>query len=494
MSIEILKNQKGVLDIPEGITELSDDFALVFDWMPEIKRSYTFREIKIPSSVKKINRICLTEYDPYNVPVRRFKKILVAEDNPYYADIDGVLFSKDLTRLLCYPCGKIGQNYNVPDTVKIIEKYAFENNVNLRKIVLPNSLKRIEKYAFFMCENLSSVNLPEGLEYIGNECFACSLQINRLIIPNNIKQIATSLFSQGSIIWLQNSQIEFEFDYVMTEYLDMPYDGPAIISNGSEEIIDFAESYYYNHFENCYEDKTGIIWADNGKTLVCFPSEWSFDEYELPEKVEKVYVGAFKGTSLKRFNSNHTIIIIGRTEDEPRHYEQMSGQHFHLSNNVIFCDDNKEKNNNIIYEIIQKEINIEQKDKYVFISYSSKNQQMADSIRHLLIENEISCWMAPYDIPAGSKYAYVINDALEKCSCLLLLLTNASQMSQFVEREIERAITYNKPIIPMQLEDLKLNSGFKFYIGNSQIIAVPEIRADAPEFIRVLSGIKKFIN
>lgn len=31
----------------------------------------------------------------------------------------------------------------------------------------------------------------------------------------------------------------------------------------------------------------------------------------------------------------------------------------------------------------------------------------------------------------------------------------------------------------MQLEDLELNSGFKFYIGNSQIIAVPEIRADA---------------
>lgn len=133
------------------------------------------------------------------------------------------------------------------------------------------------------------------------------------------------------------------------------------------------------------------------------------------------------------------------------------------------------------------------REKYVFVSYSSKNQQMADSVRLMLIEKSIPCWMAPYDIPAGSKYAFVINDALENCSCLVLLLTNASQESQFVEREIERAITYKKPIIPMQLEDLQLNSGFKFYIGNSQIIAVPELRADSSEFNRVIDGIYQFI-
>lgn len=131
--------------------------------------------------------------------------------------------------------------------------------------------------------------------------------------------------------------------------------------------------------------------------------------------------------------------------------------------------------------------------QYAFISYSSKNQQMADSVRLLFLEKGIPCWMAPYDIPAGSKYAYVINDALERCGCLVLLLTNASQESQFVEREIERAITYRKPIVPMQLEMLQLNSGFKFYIGNSQIIAVPEIRADAPEFLKVLEGIRTFV-
>lgn len=60
---------------------------------------------------------------------------------------------------------------------------------------------------------------------------------------------------------------------------------------------------------------------------------------------------------------------------------------------------------------------------YAFISYSSKDQQLADATRQTLIESGIEIWMAPYDIPAGSKYAYVINDAIEKSACLVLLLT-----------------------------------------------------------------------
>lgn len=133
------------------------------------------------------------------------------------------------------------------------------------------------------------------------------------------------------------------------------------------------------------------------------------------------------------------------------------------------------------------------KDNYVFISYSSKNQQIADAVLYLLIEEGVPCWMAPNDIPPGSKYAYVINQALENCACLLLLLTNASQESQYVEREVDLAISNRKPIIPMKLEDVELNDGFKFYIGNSQIISVPEVKKDSPQFKRVIEGLKRFV-
>lgn len=494
----------GVLVIPEGFTELSQNFASVFDW------GFSFREIRIPNTVQIINGIEVTGEGSDASPIKRFKKISVAKDNPYYTDIDGVLFTKDQKRLICYPCGKAGQTYVVPDTVEIIDEYAFAFNVNLRKVVLPNSLRRIESYAFMLCEKLAVINLPESLKYIGEMCFSMSFEINRLIIPNSIKNIPTSILSDGGIIYIQNKSIELEYDYVNTAEMGMPFVGPAIISDDNEELIDFAETYDYNHFENCFEDKKGIIWADHGRVLVSFPADWESEEYELPDEVEEVYIYAFRGSVVKRCYSKHNVFIIGKTEFTYKNYVPVKGKQFHVAKNFekpmlpIDYDDSMETSSNQkvanlnIEDKKQQEIFVDsindKKGNYVFISYSSKNQQMADSVRRLLKENDISCWMAPYDIPAGSKYAYVINDALEKCGCFLLLLTNASQMSQFVEREIERAITYKKPILPMKLEDFELNSGFKFYIGNSQIIAVPEIRADAPEFLYILKGIKEFLN
>ena len=342
MSMKELRSGNGVLTIPDGITELSGDFALVFDWMPDKKNQFSFREIRIPSSVEKINGICLTEYGPDEAPVKRFKKITVSKENAYFTDIDGVLFSKDMRRLICYPCGKVGASYSVPNTVEVIEEFAFADNTNLREIILPDSLRRIEDQAFFQCAKLSTIHLPYGLEYIGKECFELSSNINRLVIPLTVKKVFTSLFSDGGVIALPHKDIELDYDYVPTEYLNMPFCGPAIISD-NEMMYDFAESYDYNHFENCYEDKTRIIWADHGATLVSFPTKWDSEELVLPDTVKQVYVNAFRGSSLRKFSSNHDITVVGRTVDSPRYYEPLRGKSFHLTAGIIFCDDQKDQ-------------------------------------------------------------------------------------------------------------------------------------------------------
>lgn len=665
MSIEALKNGRGILKVPEGVTELSGDFALVFDWMPEKSCQCSFREIQLPSSVQKINGIFLTEYGPDEAPIKRFKSITVSEDNQYFTDIDGVLFSKDLTQLICYPCGKVGQTYIVPDSVEVICEYAFADNVNLKKIVLPDSLRRIEYQAFFQCENLSDINLPHGLEYIGEECFGLTTNLNRLIVPTTVKQIPTSLFYEGSVISVPN-KIELKYDFVPTEYLNMPFSGPAILSIQNDELVDFAKSYDYNHFEDCYEDKEGIIWANHGNRLVCFPVEWTSEEYELPDKVKEVYIGAFRGCSLKRFFSNNKIVIVGRTTDTPRYFEPMSGYKFHITAFEIYCDDNKgltsdileekdakvicadENGHIIIPDHIKKigayafncrkdivrvtlpnglttieesafnachnltEINIPQSvvsigddafarcfklhsitlpdgiesinagtfqhcsnlqkvivpatlksidriafwychklkeialtdtvnyifedafdgcislsivapvgsyarnyadkhgyimnksknkvdgsdniresssNRYAFISYSSKNQSMADSFRTLLNQNGVKTWMAPGDIPVGSSYMKEINHALKDCACLVLLLSNAAQGSLWVIKEVERAVNYHKPIIPVQIDEVILNDEFEFVLGSYQVVAVQRIDQDSAETKKVLNSI-----
>ncbi len=127
---------------------------------------------------------------------------------------------------------------------------------------------------------------------------------------------------------------------------------------------------------------------------------------------------------------------------------------------------------------------------YAFISYSTKNQNAANALRSFFHQNGINTWMAPNNIPVGSKYAEVIIKALKECSCLVLLLTNASQGSIWVAKEVERAINYKKTIIPVQLEDVVLNDEFELYISTDQIIAVDKIREDSEEMQSVLRSVK----
>jgi hypothetical protein len=101
------------------------------------------------------------------------QNIEVDENNPNYCDVDGVLYNKDKTEILCYPCDhdeylrqKYGyekelykdevtpeyekdiQTYVVPSTVVKLDEMCF-NYANLRKIYLPEGLKKIETLAVF---------------------------------------------------------------------------------------------------------------------------------------------------------------------------------------------------------------------------------------------------------------------------------------------------------------------------------------------------------
>ena len=133
-------------------------------------------------------------------------------------------------------------------------------------------------------------------------------------------------------------------------------------------------------------------------------------------------------------------------------------------------------------------------ENYVFISYSTKNQLEADALRQLLIDNGISTWMAPGDIPAGSKYAQVISKAVKNCACFILLLSENAQNSVWVAKETERAVNYRKPIIPVQIEDVKLNEEFEMYISTDQIVAVPKIDNSSPEIRKLIQSISPYLS
>ena len=136
---------------------------------------------------------------------------------------------------------------------------------------------------------------------------------------------------------------------------------------------------------------------------------------------------------------------------------------------------------------MQGGIFVENKNSFVFLSYSTSNRNFVEAAREHLLKLGIGCWMADYNVYPENNYAQEINDALEQCACVLLFLSKASQESPFVQREVERAVAYRKTIISMQLEDMQINSAFKYLLCECPIIPVRKI--DSPGFHRAMESV-----
>lgn len=111
------------------------------------------------------------------------------------------------------------------------------------------------------------------------------------------------------------------------------------------------------------------------------------------------------------------------------------------------------------------------KENFVFISYSSREVEIANQLKHILETNGVPCWMAPQSIPAGSDYGREIPKAIEKCKTFLLLLSDASQNSNWVPKEVGLAIGKGKIVVPFQIDNAAISEAFNFYLTNSQRIS-----------------------
>jgi TIR domain len=75
----------------------------------------------------------------------------------------------------------------------------------------------------------------------------------------------------------------------------------------------------------------------------------------------------------------------------------------------------------------------------VFISHSSDDNTAAEGVCAALEAAGIRCWIAPRDVMAGRPYSGQITEAIRRAEILLLVLSDASNRSKQVLREVERA-------------------------------------------------------
>lgn len=171
-----------------------------------ISNSEYLEVLNIGKNIEKIDPWAIT-----NCQV--LKAFNVDKDNKYFTSVDGVLYSKDMTKLIAYPNGKTplvtddkgkvtgGGTIKLPDTVKTIGANAFYMCGNLYSIEFNSGLEKVEDRAFLKCTNLSELNFPDTLTEIGVDSFSYCDSLTHLEIPASVKSIGDyGFFSTSSSI------------------------------------------------------------------------------------------------------------------------------------------------------------------------------------------------------------------------------------------------------------------------------------------------------
>ena len=122
------------------------------------------------------------------------KEISVSPDNSDYSSQNGILFNKDKTMLITYPCGKSETSYTVPSTVVTIGEGAFRYCYNITSVTIPDSVTNIYSGAFENCTGLTSVTIPNSVTYISDDAFKGCTGITSITLPDSVTYIGDSAF------------------------------------------------------------------------------------------------------------------------------------------------------------------------------------------------------------------------------------------------------------------------------------------------------------
>lgn len=142
------------------------------------------KSVTIPPNVSFIGLAAFVE----GLSESSLTEIKVDPENPYFSEKDGVVFSKDGTKLIMFPSGRSG-DYQIPDGTVSVGDYAFYYCVNVSSITVPGSVRSLGEGAFGNCSSLTKAVLNEGLEEIGEYAFQSSSGIRDIIIPASVKSV-----------------------------------------------------------------------------------------------------------------------------------------------------------------------------------------------------------------------------------------------------------------------------------------------------------------
>ena len=153
--------------------------------------------LEVPSNIKgEVNIPAVTEnvmdYKEWWLD-NPLTAINIDEAHETLSSIDGVLFNKDKTILYYYPRLKEGEKYSVPSTVATIDTMAF-TNMYLKELEMSDNVTKIELAAFYSMLALEKIKLSNSIKEIPHYAFIYSGELKTIIIPEGVESIGVGAF------------------------------------------------------------------------------------------------------------------------------------------------------------------------------------------------------------------------------------------------------------------------------------------------------------
>ncbi len=121
-----------------------------------------------------------------------------SRSNPYFFYSDHILYDPATSRILSCMPARPSTYYNMPDSVKYIDKYAFWGTDALQKVIVSNQVESITPYDFAYCHNLKWIYLPESVKTVQEYAFRDCRNLELILTENPKLKIDPTAFYNGN--------------------------------------------------------------------------------------------------------------------------------------------------------------------------------------------------------------------------------------------------------------------------------------------------------
>lgn len=229
----------------------------------------------------------------------------------------------------------------------------------------------------------------------------------------------------------------------------------------SKFMLDFEDSC--PKFEYCGRTELVVLPAANGKILNDEVVSFNLDNFDSTQKKSDIEEFILSVIRLIRKNEDrNTLGLIPKIQET--YMKRFKDKEDEDSATVVLRLDKR----------LLEYMKWREHDEIFFVSYSTKDEFNAYAFKALLEKHGKNVWMAPDGIPAGFDYASVIPAALRITTRFVVLLSHNSALSEWVRKEIGKAITNKKRLDGVFLddftyEDIKNYDHLDFLFENIQL-------------------------